>query len=46
MIDLYQVDAFVEEVFTGNPVAVCPLEIWLPDELHGLCACQPGSILG
>ncbi|TVR72412.1 MAG: PhzF family phenazine biosynthesis protein [Marinilabiliales bacterium] len=33
MIVLYQVDAFAEKLFTGNPAAVCPLEKWLPDEL-------------
>ncbi|HEY3448396.1 MAG TPA: PhzF family phenazine biosynthesis protein [Myxococcales bacterium] len=31
-IPLYQVDAFAERVFQGNPAAVCPLERWLPDE--------------
>ncbi|MGC4116932.1 MAG: PhzF family phenazine biosynthesis protein [Myxococcales bacterium] len=31
-IPLYQVDAFAEQVFHGNPAAVCPLERWLPDE--------------
>ncbi len=30
-IPLYQIDAFAEEPFTGNPAAVCPLEAWLPD---------------
>lgn len=30
---LYQVDAFAEKLFAGNPAAVCPLEEWLPDEL-------------
>src|SRR5215203_7420318 len=30
---LYQVDAFAEKVFTGNPAAVVPLEEWLPDHL-------------
>jgi predicted PhzF superfamily epimerase YddE/YHI9 len=30
-IPLYQVDAFTERVFGGNPAAVCPLERWLPD---------------
>lgn len=30
---IYQVDAFAESVFTGNPAAVCPLESWLSDEL-------------
>ncbi len=28
---LYQIDAFTEDVFGGNPAAVCPLESWLPD---------------
>lgn len=28
---LYQVDAFAEGVFSGNPAAVVPLESWLPD---------------
>jgi PhzF family phenazine biosynthesis protein len=31
-IKIYQVDAFAEKVFTGNPAAVCPLYEWLPDE--------------
>lgn len=30
---IYQIDAFANKVFTGNPAAVCPLENWLPDEL-------------
>ncbi len=30
-IKLYQVDAFTEKIFGGNPAAVCPLENWLPD---------------
>ena len=30
---IYQVDAFTDEVFHGNPAAVCPLGNWLPDEL-------------
>ncbi len=28
---MYQVDAFAEGVFSGNPTAVVPLESWLPD---------------
>lgn len=28
---LYQVDAFADAVFQGNPAAVCPLPSWLPD---------------
>lgn len=30
-IPLYQVDAFTDRVFGGNPAAVCPLDSWLPD---------------
>lgn len=30
---LYQVDAFADRLFGGNPAAVCPLETWLPDEV-------------
>lgn len=29
---IYQIDAFSDRVFAGNPAAVCPLEVWLPDE--------------
>jgi PhzF family phenazine biosynthesis protein len=32
-IDLYQVDAFTDKQFGGNPAAVCPLEDWLQDDL-------------
>ncbi len=31
MLPLYQVDAFTNTLFGGNPAAVCPLENWLPD---------------
>lgn len=31
-IPLWQVDAFGDAVFQGNPAAVCPLPAWLPDE--------------
>lgn len=31
ILSLYQVDAFTERVFSGNPAAVCPLDHWLPD---------------
>ncbi len=33
MIPLYQVDAFADRLFTGNPAAVCILEEWLPDRV-------------
>jgi len=29
----YIVDAFTDKVFSGNPAAVCVLEMWLPDDL-------------
>ncbi len=29
---LYQIDAFTDELFKGNPAAVCPLDTWLPDK--------------
>ena len=31
-IPIYQVDAFTDRLFGGNPAAVCPLQAWLPDE--------------
>lgn len=33
MLRMYQVDAFADRVFGGNPAAVCPLDEWLPDAL-------------
>jgi len=32
-LDLYQVDAFTNKIFGGNPACVVPLQHWLPDEL-------------
>lgn len=32
-IPLYQVDAFTQDIFSGNPAAVCPTDAWLPDEV-------------
>ncbi|GAB4024422.1 PhzF family phenazine biosynthesis protein [Spirosoma gilvum] len=29
---IYQLDAFTDQLFTGNPAAVVPLTDWLPDE--------------
>ncbi len=31
-LKIYQVDAFTNKVFGGNPAAVCPLDKWLDDE--------------
>ncbi|MEM1220060.1 MAG: PhzF family phenazine biosynthesis protein [Bacteroidota bacterium] len=30
-LPIYQVDAFADTLFTGNPAAVCPLNSWLSD---------------
>lgn len=30
---IYQIDAFTDKVFSGNPAAVCPLDDWISDEL-------------
>ncbi len=32
-LDIFQVDAFAEQVFKGNPAAVCPLDMWIADEI-------------
>src|SRR6476620_3697750 len=32
-LSIYQVDAFAENVFSGNPAAIIPLETWLKDDL-------------
>lgn len=32
-LPLYQIDAFTNKIFGGNPACVVPLEQWLPDDL-------------
>jgi PhzF family phenazine biosynthesis protein len=32
-IKIYQIDAFTDNVFGGNPAAVCPLQVWPDDEV-------------
>lgn len=32
-LKLYQIDAFAEKIFDGNPAAVVPLGKWLPDKM-------------
>lgn len=32
-LPLYQIDAFTDEVFGGNPACIVPLKEWLPDEV-------------
>ena len=31
--DLYQVDAFTDHIFSGNPACVVPLKTWLSDDI-------------
>lgn len=33
LIPFYQVDAFTDRLFGGNPAGVCPLDKWLSDEV-------------
>ncbi len=36
-LEIFQVDAFTNKPFGGNPAAVVPLEAWLPDEtMHNI----------
>ena len=39
-VPLYQIDAFANGPFTGNPAAVCPLEEWLPDNVMQAIAAE------
>src|SRR5690242_11691226 len=32
-LTIYQVDAFAEKIFQGNPAAIVPLEDWIEDDL-------------
>ena len=32
-LKLFQVDAFTDKLFGGNPAAICPLQNWLPESL-------------
>ena len=32
-LNIYQIDAFTDSIFSGNPAAVIPLEQWLSDEI-------------
>lgn len=32
-LKIYQIDAFTDKTFSGNPAAVCPLDEWISDEL-------------
>lgn len=39
-IPIFQVDAFAERPFSGNPAAVCPLDQWLDDGLMQAIAAE------
>jgi len=39
-VPLYQIEAFADGPFTGNPAAVCPLEEWLPDNVMQAIAAE------
>ena len=39
-LTIYQVDAFADHCFEGNPAAVVPLEHWLPDDLMQAIAAE------
>ncbi len=39
-LPIYQVDAFTDAVFGGNPAAVCPLPSWLPDPVMQAIAAE------
>jgi PhzF family phenazine biosynthesis protein len=39
-IKMYQVDAFTDKLFSGNPAAVCILDNWLSDEKMQLVAAE------
>ncbi len=32
ILDMYQLDAFTDVVFAGNPAAICPLNRWIADD--------------
>lgn len=32
-IKVFQIDAFTDKVFGGNPASICPLDDWLPDDV-------------
>jgi len=41
-IRYFQIDAFAERVFSGNPAGVCLLETWLEDKTMQAVAAENG----
>jgi len=39
-LPLFQIDAFISQLFGGNPAAVMPLDAWLPDPLMQAIAAE------
>ena len=39
-LPIYQIDAFADSVFFGNPAAVCPLDAWIADDLMQAIAAE------
>ncbi len=39
-LSLFQIDAFSDRVFSGNPAAVCPLDAWIPDDMMQAIAAE------
>lgn len=39
-IPLYQIDAFAEKAFQGNPAAICPLSSWLANDVMQAIAAE------
>ncbi|MEE8045849.1 MAG: PhzF family phenazine biosynthesis protein [Dehalococcoidia bacterium] len=39
-IPIYQIDAFADKPFSGNPAAVCPLDKWIPDDIMQAIAAE------
>lgn len=39
-LEIYQVDAFADRLFSGNPAAVVPLSRWLPDHVMQAIAAE------
>ncbi|MGB1580813.1 MAG: PhzF family phenazine biosynthesis protein [Nevskiales bacterium] len=40
MLDIYQVDAFTQQVFKGNPAAIVPLDSWLEEPVMQAIAAE------
>jgi PhzF family phenazine biosynthesis protein len=39
-IKLFQIDAFTDKLFGGNPASICPLDHWLPENVMQLIAME------